>query len=244
VETHPEWTSFDALGDLPARPQALGELHDWVRLGGPVIRSPGLEALAGELQVLDTEPLSLQVEKIGRFVHGRFRYVRDVTDWRSTSDHLIETGAGVCQDFAHVMLALLRLRGIPCRYVSGYLHVGGEEPAQSHAWVEVHAGPHGWVGYDPTHARIPDARYVIVATGRHYDDVPPNRGVYRGHAHETLHAIVHTREAAPGDVLGPQEEFGSIDVPAFREIPVVARGTEGCESAAPPQQEQQQTQQQ
>ncbi len=240
VETHPQGGALARLGDLPARPAQPGALQDWVRFGGPVTRSSALEALAGELGVPEAAPLAAQVQEVGRFVHQRFRYVPDVTDWRSTSDHLIETGAGVCQDFAHVMLALLRLRGIPCRYVNGYLHGGGAEPAQSHAWVEVHAGAHGWVGYDPTHASVPDAPYVIVATGRHYDDVPPNRGIYRGQAHETLRAEVQTQEAGPTDVAGLHEETASLDLPVFREIPLVRRKTSEMPPELQPEQQQQQ----
>ena len=75
----------------------------------------------------------------------------------------------------HHLLALLRLRGIPARYVSGYLHVEAEQgvPSQSHAWVEAWSPTLGWLAMDPTNDLPPDERYVVVATGRDYDDVPP-----------------------------------------------------------------------
>jgi len=70
----------------------------------------------------------------------------------------------------------------PCRYVSGYLHVDRKkrEPSQSHAWIEFYAPSAGWVPFDPTHNGDVDERYVVVGHGRHYDDVPPNKGIYRG----------------------------------------------------------------
>jgi len=138
------------------------------------------------------------------------------------------------------MLGVLRLRKIPCRYVSGYLHVGGDgdEPSESHAWVEVYVPNHGWVAFDPTHDCVPDERYVVLARGRHYDDVPPNRGIYRGSARETLHASITTRVAPPKDVASLQQEIGQLDVPVFREQPRVEVEVSGADVEAQQQQQQ------
>ena len=102
-------------------------------------------------------------------------------DHDSTTEDFLKIDGGVCQDFAHLMLALLRLRQVPCRYVSGYLHVERKkrEPSQSHAWVEFHSPTAGWVPFDPAHNRPVDDRYVVAGHGRHYDDVPPNKGIPR-----------------------------------------------------------------
>jgi transglutaminase-like putative cysteine protease len=118
------------------------------------------------------------------------------------------------------MLTLLRLEGVPCRYVSGYLHVESpKEPAQSHAWIEFHSPTHGWVPFDPTHDREVDERYIVVAYGRHYDDVPPNKGIYRGTARETLEAEVRTQMIPPAPVSTPTERVAALEVPVFAEIP-------------------------
>jgi transglutaminase-like putative cysteine protease len=111
--------------------------------------------------------------------------------------------------------------GIPARYVSGYLHVGetGDEPAQSHAWVEFWSASHGWMPFDPTHDRDVDERYVIVGHGRDYDDVTPNRGIYRGNATETLRAAVRTRATTERAWSAPAEIIQAIDVPVFKEAP-------------------------
>jgi hypothetical protein len=105
--------------------------------------------------------------------------------------------------------------------VSGYLHVepGEGEVAQSHAWIELYSSVAGWIPFDPTHNREIDERYVVVGHGRHYDDVPPNKGIYRGNADEGLHAQVVTRISAPRPISALYEEMEHIDMPVYPEIP-------------------------
>jgi transglutaminase-like putative cysteine protease len=110
------------------------------------------------------------------------------TDVQTRADEVLGLGRGVCQDFAHVLLATCRCSGIPARYVSGYLYdpkLAGDNAA-SHAWVDVWDDGSGWTALDPTHERAQTEAYVRVAVGRDYADVPPTRGVYTGTAHETL----------------------------------------------------------
>jgi transglutaminase-like putative cysteine protease len=115
----------------------------------------------------------------------------------------------VCQDFSHLLIAILRHRGIPARYVSGYLiprqnatpedgHaamesvIGGQA---SHAWVQANIPDLGWIGLDPTVGYFVDERHILVARGRDYGDVPPVRGVYKGHAGQNLSVNVLVRPA-------------------------------------------------
>jgi transglutaminase-like putative cysteine protease len=115
-------------------------------------------------------------------------YETGATDVQTRADEVLALGRGVCQDFAHVMLAVCRCVGIPARYVSGYLYdptlIGAN--AASHAWVDVWDGDRGWVALDPTHDREQTEAYVRVAVGRDYADVPPTRGVFKGTAVESL----------------------------------------------------------
>jgi transglutaminase-like putative cysteine protease len=123
-----------------------------------------------------------------------------VTYVGSTVDHLLEAGAGVCQDFVHLSLLLLRDAGIGARYVSGYLYAappgGGKESAEvaTHAWIEalipVAAGDYVWVGADPTNRKLVGADHVKIGHGRGYSDLPPIRGVYRGSAASRVDARV------------------------------------------------------
>ena len=120
-------------------------------------------------------------------VRGRLVYDPAATDVQTRADEVLALGRGVCQDFAHVMLATCRSVGIPARYVSGYLYdpkLG--DNAASHAWVDVWDEAGGWTSLDPTHGREQGEAYVRVAVGRDYADVPPTRGVYKGVARETL----------------------------------------------------------
>lgn len=211
------------IRDVKIRPGAAGgPLLDFLRFGGPVRDSAKLRALEAKVRVGRDAPVGDQVRAIGDLLQERLRYRQEVTTYQSTTDDALEQEAGVCQDFAHVMLGLLRLRGLPGRYASGYLHLGGpsDEPAQSHAWVQVYTPEYGWLSFDPTHNAPPDERYVLIGFGRHYDDVPPNRGIFRGQARETLRAEVRTRVAAPQTVASLHEEIGHIDVPVYRELPV------------------------
>jgi transglutaminase-like putative cysteine protease len=143
-------------------------------------------------------------------IHERFRYVKGATHVHSSVEHSLSIGAGVCQDFAHLLLAVVRMRGIPGRYVSGYLVpkstaepttsaeevIGGQA---SHAWVEVYAPGTGWVGLDPTLGACVGLRHVRVAYGRDYGDVAPVRGVYKGHAGQRLSVDVRVRPAVDGE---------------------------------------------
>ncbi|QEQ56723.1 transglutaminase family protein [Chlorobium phaeovibrioides] len=139
-------------------------------------------------------PLALG-EAICRKIHDSFIYEPGVTDVHSTSAVVMALGRGVCQDFAHIMLAACRSLQIPARYVSGYLFGGstplGHEEA-SHAWCEIYGGPEtGWVGMDPTHSSLfVDERYIKIGSGRDYADVPPVRGTWKGNAEETLSVSV------------------------------------------------------
>ena len=113
-------------------------------------------------------------------------------------------------------------------------------PSQSHAWIEFYAPSAGWVPFDPTHNAVPDERYVIVGHGRHYDDVPPNRGIYRGAAKETLAAAVRTETTSGRAAAAFQEEVVTLDLPVYAEIPLrrVERPPTADEAAAEAQQQQ------
>jgi transglutaminase-like putative cysteine protease len=231
VTTHPAGPAVDAVVD-PVSPGDLSyALTDFLAFGGPVKLTPALrdfEHAAPRPDGVDVNdrrgwsdgPLGAEVRAVAHHIHQSFTYRKDVTRYDSTTEDLLRLGGGVCQDFTHLMLGTLRLRGIPCRYVSGYLHVPtpAGEPAQSHAWVEFWSATHGWVPFDPTHDREIDERYVVLAHGRDYDDVPPNKGIYRGNARETLEAEVRTRTVVER-AFPAHESVEAIEVPVFAEIP-------------------------
>jgi len=221
VQTHRAGVAIPSLTERPPTEGLPYGLRDFLEFGGPVKLTSGLRAAHRAIGLASTAPLGAQVLALGAYIAERFEYRKNVTTYDSTTEDFLKIGAGVCQDFAHLMLGLLRLRQIPCRYVSGYLHVERKkrEPSQSHAWVELHSSTAGWIAFDPTHNRAVDERYVVVGHGRHYDDVPPNKGIYRGIARETLKAEVVTEVVAPNTVATLREEIRQIDLPVFREVP-------------------------
>lgn len=149
-------------------------------------------------------------------INREFRYQPAVTHAHTHMREVLETRAGVCQDFAHVMIGLCRALKIPARYVSGYLYNGPAEHLKgaqaSHAWVEVYVLGHGWCGLDPTNNRAADGHYVKVATGRDFADVSPLKGTYRGTARRelTVEVLVSRLEESEPTVAGATAQHGGI----------------------------------
>jgi transglutaminase-like putative cysteine protease len=134
-------------------------------------------------------------------IPDRFEYRRGATFVYSGIADLLEAGAGVCQDFVHIGICLLRHHGIAARYVSGYLYASGSDDSResvevdTHAWLEAllpvpGGGEPVWVGADPTNRVLAGENHVKIGHGRHYADVPPIKGVYRGGASAKLDASV------------------------------------------------------
>jgi transglutaminase-like putative cysteine protease len=156
--------------------------------GGRRLTRPNeaLTAAAAELRSLHPNKHEL-AEEIVHFVHAHMTYTKDVTDVFTTAATAFAQGRGVCQDFAHISISLARAAGLSARYVSG--HLLGE--GATHAWVEflVADRNHGplVLSFDPTHCKPTDFRYIVVAIGRDYDDVPPTSGVFTGRGSSVLH---------------------------------------------------------
>ncbi len=158
-------------------------------------------------------PLEL-LQKLNMELYEFFEYAPNTTKVDSPIDEALESRQGVCQDFAHIMIALVRQLKIPCRYVSGYLFhedsAKDRSPAgATHAWVEAYLGELGWVAFDPTNNLPGCERHIRVAIGRDYADVPPTRGVHKGEAGSELSVMV---SVSPVDAPEP------ADLPALRVI--------------------------
>jgi transglutaminase-like putative cysteine protease len=130
------------------------------------------------------DPLAT-LKSVNSALYSCLTYSPKSTRVDSPIDEALESRKGVCQDFTHIMIALLRSLGIPCRYVSGYLFHQADDDVRSpdgstHAWVEAWLPELGWVGMDPTNNLAADHRHIRVAVGRDYTDVPPTRGVFKG----------------------------------------------------------------
>ncbi|HLZ57798.1 MAG TPA: transglutaminase family protein [Ktedonosporobacter sp.] len=150
-----------------------------------------LSTLIAELQIEQRDDPLTVVKDINTAVYTTFEYAKQNTSADSPIDDALRIRRGVCQDFAHIMIALVRSLGIPCRYVSGYLfhqreHTDRSADGATHAWVEAFLPHLGWVGFDPTNNTLASDRHIRVAIGRDYADVPPTHGIFRGKAESEL----------------------------------------------------------
>lgn len=172
-----------------------------------------LEDLANHLDLRRRDdPLSV-LHRLNRQIYDYFSYKPRSTRADSPIDEALTSRAGVCQDFAHITIALIRSKlRIPCRYVSGYLYHGGDahdrsEASATHAWIEAYLPELGWVGFDPTNHLIAGERHIRTAIGRDYADVPPTHGMFRGRTESELTVAVR---------VTPSEDEPQLD----RELPV------------------------
>lgn len=176
--------------------------------------SPELYELAGKLGVGQRngrDPLTV-LRKLNTDLFREFAYNKESTSVDSPIEDALRSRQGVCQDFAHIMIALVRNLRIPCRYVSGYLHHDSNHHDRSvdgatHAWVEALVPGWGWVGFDPTNDLLAGGRYIRTAIGRDYADVPPTTGIMKGSARSELQ--VRVRVTPSEAMLPPDQEFAS-----------------------------------
>jgi transglutaminase-like putative cysteine protease len=196
-----------ALPDVPAflAPDAWAALDELIESGDYwemllpstfAVETPALIDLAARLEVTRRDDPLMLVHELNQRLFDYFAYVPRSTRVDSPIDEAILSGQGVCQDFAHTMIALLRHVRIPARYVSGYLYRSREDqdrstPDATHAWVDVLLPHLGWVGFDPTNNLIAHHRHIRTAVGRDYADVPPTHGIFRGHTESELYVAVH-----------------------------------------------------
>jgi len=186
--------------------RALGEAFAGWDFARPSALTRPSPALAAFLDSHGIEPGADPLESLRRLSDALYRhlsYVPGSTSVESSVEHVLDTGRGVCQDYAHLMITVARSWGIPARYVSGYLHVTGLPGEQvpdnaTHAWVECRLPGLGWIGFDPTNQSLADERHVRIAAGRDYRDVSPTRGVRQGGGEARLEVDVRVREDAGG----------------------------------------------
>ena len=226
-----DWSDLDAL-------VAANDYWEMLLPSHFAHTSDPLERLAKELRCERRgNPLTLLLE-INESIYTLFAYVKNSTKVDSAIDDALRARQGVCQDFAHIMIALVRPLLIPCRYVSGYMFHRDEDDKDrslegaSHAWVEALVPGWGWVAFDPTNNLVGGDRHIRVAVGRDYADVPPTRGVYKGESQSELSVTV---TVSPADHIAPEPITPSFVV---RSRPIPAR------AAVRVEQEQQQQQQQ
>jgi transglutaminase-like putative cysteine protease len=155
------------------------QLHDEIRMIAEKIKT--------------SEEIAKVVENCSQFIFENFQYVKGITTIETTVEEILEHRSGVCQDFAHVMLKILRYLNIPGRYVSGYIcpnKNGMRGEGATHAWVEAWIPGYGWAGIDPTNNVWVTNRHVKLAVGRNFNDCSPVKGTFKGPAMQSLSVYV------------------------------------------------------
>lgn len=185
-----------ALKDTAERESQWAHLEE-VRWQVPYIDFLKQEQFASLGEVLESvcpekarrqTPLEAALQ-LRNYVYENFKYIKGVTSVESTLDEVWKLKAGVCQDFAHILLVLLRQIQVPARYVSGYIcpnRNGMRGEGATHAWIEAYIPGNGWVGLDPTNNCIADDLHVRLAVGRSFSDCSPVKGTYKGTAGQKL----------------------------------------------------------
>jgi len=191
----PGFLSPDAWGDLDNLIES-GDYSEMLLPSTFAVETPALILLAKQMGVTRRDDPLMLVQELNQRLFDYFEYEPRSTRVDSPIDEAIVSSKGVCQDFAHTMIALLRHVKIPARYVSGYLYRSREDhdrstPDATHAWVDVLLPHLGWVGFDPTNNLVAHHRHIRTAVGRDYADVPPTHGIFRGNTDSELYVAVH-----------------------------------------------------
>ena len=154
------------------------------------------------------------IQELSNYIYNNFTYKKGVTNIETSVDELWSLRAGVCQDFAHLLLYMLRLMGVPGRYISGYICPGSSEwrgEGATHAWAEAWLPDTGWIGIDPTNKCLAGERHVRLATGRNFSDCTPVKGTYKGAVEHKLEVTVKFGDKAftEAQLLNPVPTFTS-----------------------------------
>ncbi len=199
------WTVAGPVGEVTVRVTGVVETEDltgvlrghketvapdcYLRPTGPTRVDKALDVLAQSVSAEDA--LALAHALMGA-VADAIAYRPGVTHAHTTAAEALALGEGVCQDHAHAMIALARARGVPGRYVSGYLFAdaAGDAHEAAHAWAEVFVAGLGWVGFDPANRCCPDERYIRLGSGFDAQDAAPIRGIARGGGKEEMDVTV------------------------------------------------------
>jgi transglutaminase-like putative cysteine protease len=192
--------------------------YDFLQFGGPVVDSPQLRDVVADLKSKEGMNLGELATRMIGLIHRKFTYRKGVTTAASPITDMLSSGGGVCQDFTHLMLGLARAMRIPARYVSGFLHPEADKfrgYTETHAWCELLFPQSGWIGFDPANKCGIGEHFVKVAIGRDFRDVPPNKGIYRGSARESIDVQVRSELLSRVPPELASDRMQQINVPTF-----------------------------
>ncbi|MDN3666683.1 transglutaminase domain-containing protein [Algibacter miyuki] len=161
----------------------------------PFAGSQDIEDIILDLMLKTKSPFQA-VLTLSEYVHNNFDYKPGVTNVKTPLEEAWELKAGVCQDFTNVLLRMIKMLGIPARYVSGYICPNDEitrGEGATHAWIEAYIPFYGWLGFDPTNNAIANENHVRLAIGRDYSDCSPVKGVFKGNVEAEMQVKVSVK---------------------------------------------------
>ncbi len=187
VELKLQWEELKSLKNNP-------DLIDFIKYR-PFGDSEDILNLISSQNLTSKLPYKTVLE-LCEYVYNNFKYIQGITSVYSTLDEVWKLKAGVCQDFTNVLLQMVRMAGIPARYVSGYIcpnNIITRGEGATHAWIEAYIPFYGWFGVDPTNNAIANENHVRLAVGRNYDDCSPVKGVFKGKVEAKLEVKVEVK---------------------------------------------------
>ncbi|MBA3842247.1 MAG: transglutaminase family protein [Actinobacteria bacterium] len=231
AEVESETDASPALETLAGDGELQDEFSEFLGPSSYIVLGNESKAMARKLLAAETSPSALRfLDLAAEAVRTRLTYKVGSTTVHSSVAEVLAGGAGVCQDFAHVLISLCRHVGLPARYVSGYLG-GVAEAAASHAWIEAYVPPYGWLGIDATLGTHCTGQHVKIGVGRDYADVTVLRGTYQGGSLAELDVAV-TCETVGGvdrvSQLGNDEEEPQGRLIAIQNLGAMRRFQQGA----------------
>lgn len=192
-ENFPYGVSLTSLREVEGQP----ECRTYLQTSRFIDINPEAWRMAVDVRA-DSQDVFQTAYQIMEFIYENYEYCVSTTTVATHANEVLQNKRGVCQDFAHAAIALCRCLGIPARYVSGYFYDATRDQSMrgagaSHAWLEVMVNGYGWFGLDPTNNRVVDETYVILGSGRDYEDVAPVTGAYFGPSPESLQVSVEVK---------------------------------------------------
>lgn len=224
VETFASAAAYGEVRDPLGAPPENHRIEDFIRFSGPITLDPRLRDLVTALGIDPGGTTGAAMTAIAERLQDHITYKKGVTTSSTPLGEVLDTRAGVCQDLAHLSVAILRSLGVPARYVSGYVqNQEGPRELETHAWAEAYAPSVGWIGFDPTQRGGVTEGHIGVAVGRDFSDVPPNRGMFKGAATEAIAVTVTVEEVdeVPEGLLAPRTV--SREPTRYAETPPVHR---------------------
>lgn len=202
-------------------PAGFDELEDKIEFDLQMLELSGADHITEQGKIMDIvkaiydrdKSVATIVKESAEYIYRNFQYIKGITNIETTVDEILEHKSGVCQDFAHVLLQLLRTMKIPSRYVSGYIcpnKNGMRGEGATHAWVETWIPECGWAGIDPTNNVWVTNKHVKLAVGRAFKDCTPMKGSFKGTAEQNLsvHVTVGYEDGESfGDINNVQTGF-------------------------------------